>query len=73
MDHAVKMFNLNYFGLFAAILINTLTFFCQEHLEGLRAALLDGRVALKNLAITKALTKDPSDYPDKKALPHVQV
>jgi DNA polymerase elongation subunit (family B) len=45
----------------------------QEHLEGLRAALLDGKVALKDLAITKQLTKDPSDYADKKALPHVQV
>jgi len=45
----------------------------QEHLEGLRVALLDGKVALKDLAITKSLTKDPSDYPDKKSLPHVQV
>ena len=45
----------------------------QEHLEGLRVALLDGKVALKDLAITKQLTKDPNDYADKKALPHVQV
>jgi len=45
----------------------------QEHLEGLRVSLLDGKIPLKDLAITKALTKNPSDYPDKKALPHVQV
>ena len=42
-------------------------------MEGLKVALLDGKVPLKDLAITKALTKDPSDYPDKKSLPHVQV
>ena len=45
----------------------------QEHLEGLRVALTDGLIPLKDLAITKQLTKNPSDYPDKKALPHVQV
>ena len=45
----------------------------QQHLEGLRAKLVEGKVALKDLAITKSLTKDPSDYPDKKSLPHVQV
>ncbi len=45
----------------------------QEHLEGLRVALLDGKVALKDLAITKQLTKDPNDYADRKAVPHVQV
>jgi len=39
----------------------------------LKTALLDGKIALKTLGITKQLTKDPSDYPDKKALPHVQV
>ncbi len=36
-------------------------------------SLLDGKVALKDLAITKQLTKDPSDYADRKSLPHVQV
>eukprot|EP00090_Calanus_glacialis_P016583 TRINITY_DN25936_c0_g1_i4.p1 TRINITY_DN25936_c0_g1~~TRINITY_DN25936_c0_g1_i4.p1 ORF type:complete len:1464 (-),score=583.40 TRINITY_DN25936_c0_g1_i4:126-4448(-) len=45
----------------------------QDHLEGLKTALLDGKVALKDLGITKSLTKDPADYPDKKSLPHVQV
>ena len=45
----------------------------QERLEKVRVELLDGRVALKDLSITKSLTKDPSDYADKKALPHVQV
>jgi DNA polymerase elongation subunit (family B) len=30
-------------------------------------------VPLALLAITKQLTKNPEDYPDKKALPHVQV
>merc|ERR1719186_1561337 len=45
----------------------------QENLEGLRVALTDGKIPLKELAITKSLTKDPADYPDKKALPHVQV
>ena len=45
----------------------------QEHLEAIRQQLLEGKVALKDLAITKSLTKDPSDYADKKALPHVQV
>ena len=45
----------------------------QEHLESLKTALLEGKVALKDLEITKQLTKDPSDYPDKKSLAHVQV
>ena len=45
----------------------------QEHLESLGAALKEGKVALKDLEITKQLTKDPSDYPDKKSLAHVQV
>ena len=45
----------------------------QEHLESLATALNDGKVALKDLEITKQLTKDPSDYPDKKSLAHVQV
>merc|ERR1711962_1038240 len=45
----------------------------QEHLEAIKVQLLEGKVALKDLAITKSLTKDPADYADKKALPHVQV
>jgi len=45
----------------------------QALLEETRDLLLQGKVALKDLAITKALTKDPADYADKKALPHVQV
>ena len=48
-------------------------FLVYKLFQGLRVALLDGKIALKELAITKSLTKDPSDYPDKKALPHVQV
>merc|ERR1712038_1561641 len=32
-----------------------------------------GNVSLSDLAITKQLTKDPEDYPDKKSLSHVQV
>lgn len=31
------------------------------------------KVPVSLLAITKQLTKNPEDYPDKKALPHVQV
>ena len=45
----------------------------QDHLEALKNSLLDGKVSLKELEITKSLTKDPNDYPDKKSLPHVQV
>ena len=45
----------------------------QEHLESIKTALHEGKVALKDLEITKQLTKDPSDYPDKKSLAHVQV
>merc|ERR1719348_558300 len=45
----------------------------QNHLEDLKTSLLDGKVSLTELCITKSLTKDPADYPDKKSLPHVQV
>merc|ERR1719376_346128 len=45
----------------------------QDHLEGLKTSLLEGKVSLTDLCITKSLTKDPADYPDKKSLPHVQV
>lgn len=30
-------------------------------------------IPINELAITKQLTKNPEDYPDKKSLPHVQV
>ena len=45
----------------------------QDYLESLKTALNEGKVQLKDLEITKQLTKDPSDYPDKKSLAHVQV
>ncbi len=47
--------------------------FIHEHLEGLAAKLQKGDVSISELAITKQLTKDPEDYPEKKSLPHVQV
>lgn len=31
------------------------------------------QIGLDLLSITKSLTKNPEDYPDKKSLPHVQV
>ena len=45
----------------------------HEKLESLADALNSGKVSLSDLAITKQLTKDPEDYPDKKSLSHVQV
>ena len=45
----------------------------HEKLENLADSLNSGNVPLSDLAIIKALTKDPEDYPDKKSLPHVQV
>lgn len=33
----------------------------------------ESTVPINELAITKQLTKNPEDYPDKKSLPHVQV
>ena len=45
----------------------------HEHLELLAGKLNKGEVPLAELAITKQLTKDPEDYAEKKALPHVQV
>ncbi|KAK4326034.1 hypothetical protein Pmani_003411 [Petrolisthes manimaculis] len=43
------------------------------HLENLKADLEAGKIPLEQLTITKSLTKNPEDYPDKKSLPHVQV
>ncbi|XP_045609445.1 DNA polymerase alpha catalytic subunit [Procambarus clarkii] len=45
----------------------------HSHLEKLKADLEAGKIDLGTLAITKSLTKNPEDYPDKKSLPHVQV
>ena len=42
-------------------------------MESLATDLKAGRIALADLGITKQLTKDPEDYPDKKSLAHVQV
>lgn len=47
--------------------------FIHEHLESLAKDLKEGRVDLDDLKITKALTKNPGDYADRKSLPHVQV
>ena len=47
--------------------------FIHETLEKIAQDLKEGKIGLADLAITKSLTKDPSDYPDKKSLPHVQV
>lgn len=47
---------------------NVLTF-----LEGLAHQVRDNQVALSKYVITKSITKDPSQYPDGKGLPHVQV
>lgn len=45
----------------------------HAHLRQLKKDLEEEKVPLSLLAITKQLTKNPEDYPDKKALPHVQV
>ena len=45
----------------------------HQKLESLAEDLKAGKVALADLGITKQLTKDPEDYPDKKSLAHVQV
>eukprot|EP00095_Tigriopus_kingsejongensis_P006206 snap_masked-scaffold252_size238019-processed-gene-1.5 protein:Tk06206 transcript:snap_masked-scaffold252_size238019-processed-gene-1.5-mRNA-1 annotation:"dna polymerase alpha catalytic" len=47
--------------------------YIHEKLELLADDLREGRIPLSSLAITKQLTKNPTDYADKKALPHVQV
>jgi DNA polymerase alpha subunit A len=38
-----------------------------------RVQVLAGSVPLGKFIITKQLTKNPSDYPDAKSQPHVQV
>lgn len=45
----------------------------HELLERLSEDLKAGKIPLSSLSITKQLTKEPDDYPDKKSLPHVQV
>nr|XP_032834503.1 DNA polymerase alpha catalytic subunit isoform X2 [Petromyzon marinus] len=45
----------------------------QSHLEETGRRVADGTVDVKQYHIHKALTKDPQDYPDKRALPHVHV
>lgn len=45
----------------------------HAHLRQLKKDLEEEKVPLSLLAITKQLTKNPEDYPDKKALSHVQV
>ena len=45
----------------------------HAHLQKLKVDLEENRVPISLLTITKQLTKNPEDYPDKKALPHVQV
>ena len=47
--------------------------YIHETLEKIAKDLKEGNIGLPDLAITKSLTKDPNDYPDKKSLPHVQV
>ena len=47
--------------------------FVHSELERLASEVRSGGVSLADLAITKQLTKNPADYADKKALPHVQV
>ena len=49
-------------------------------LEAIHSRLMDignavrsGEVPLESFHITKQLTKNPEDYPDRKSLPHVQV
>ncbi|KAK6620720.1 hypothetical protein RUM43_011015 [Polyplax serrata] len=45
----------------------------KEHLERIAEDLKNGKVPTSLLAITKQLTKNPSDYSDVKSLPHLQV
>ena len=53
---------------------------CEAVLEAIHSRLMDigaavraGEVPLEAFHITKQLTKNPEDYPDRKSLPHVQV
>ncbi|KAM6977643.1 DNA polymerase alpha catalytic subunit [Aplochiton taeniatus] len=45
----------------------------QRHLVELGEKVASGDIPLSQFEISKALTKDPQDYPDKKSLPHVHV
>lgn len=45
----------------------------QAHLHKLKEDLVNGVVPLSVLTITKQLTKNPNEYADKNAQPHVQV
>lgn len=45
----------------------------HARLRQVKKDLDEDKVPLPFLAITKQLTKNPEDYPDKKSLPHVQV
>ncbi|XP_076323971.1 DNA polymerase alpha catalytic subunit isoform X2 [Tachypleus tridentatus] len=45
----------------------------HAHLLEVGNKIRDGKVPLTEFTITKQLTKNPEDYPDKKSLPHVQV
>ncbi|TRY76652.1 hypothetical protein TCAL_04076 [Tigriopus californicus] len=47
--------------------------YIHEKLEILANDLREGRIPLSSLAITKQLTKNPNEYAEKKAQPHVQV
>lgn len=45
----------------------------QTHLNKLKEDLVNGKMPLSMLTITKQLTKNPNEYADKVAQPHVQV
>lgn len=45
----------------------------HARLRQLKIDLEENKVPTPLLAITKQLTKNPEEYPDKKSLPHVQV
>lgn len=45
----------------------------HSHLMEIGNSVRSGDVSVDEFTITKQLTKNPEDYPDKKSLPHVQV
>ncbi|XP_078513931.1 DNA polymerase alpha catalytic subunit [Lissotriton helveticus] len=45
----------------------------QKQLVEIGENVINGSIPVNQYEITKALTKDPQDYPDKKSLPHVHV
>ncbi|KAJ1117106.1 hypothetical protein NDU88_005306 [Pleurodeles waltl] len=45
----------------------------QKQLVEIGEKVVNGSIPVNQYEITKALTKDPQDYPDKKSLPHVHV